>query len=134
MRKAPPPSFKALGQSGVVQPTRLLERFSRPLNIFKVVMVSDEVTALCPVTGQPDQYTVTITYYPRRWCIESKSLKLKLQSYRMRGLFCEAFAHELADHVQASVAAKQVTVSIVQKPRGGVSIVASAVRGSVTCV
>lgn len=117
-----------LGKSGVSAPTILLESFPRPKNIVQVTMTSDEVTATCPVTGQPDQYTVEIVYAPKSLCIESKSLKLKLQSYRNKGLFVESFADELADHIMDSITPINVRVSIWQKPRGGVAITAVAER------
>ncbi len=120
--------YKALGHSGVKTASRLLERFPKPEGVNDVTMKSDEVTALCPVTGQPDQYTVSIRYFPHKFCIESKSLKLKLQSYRQKGVFCEALADELAQHVYDSIKPQFVTVTVVQKPRGGVSIFATAVR------
>ena len=118
--------FKALGHSGVKKPGRLLESFTAPKCIQKVLMVSDEVTAVCPVSGQPDQYTVSIEYVPRILCIESKSLKLKLQSYRQKGVFCEALAADIAQHVFRSIAPKAVTVTVTQKSRGGVAIMATA--------
>ena len=115
-----------LGKSGVNAPGKHLESFKRPKNIVRVVMVSDEVTALCPVTGQPDQYTVEISYYPKGKCIESKALKLKLQSFREVGVFCEQLASDLADHVHESIHPESCTVKVTQKSRGGVSIVAMA--------
>lgn len=117
-----------LGKSGMSEPTDLLEKFPTPKRTMCVEMVSDEVTALCPVTGQPDQYTVQIIYYPSEFCVESKSLKLRLQSYRQKGLFVEQLASDLADHVFDSIEPSMVTVVVTQKPRGGVKIVATARR------
>ncbi|MCC6174191.1 MAG: preQ(1) synthase [Chloroflexi bacterium] len=91
-------------------------------------MTGDEVTALCPVTGQPDWYTVTIRYVPRERCIESKSLKLYFQTYRNAGVFCEALAAQIADEVLRVVEPASVEVSVHQKPRGGISIDATARR------
>ncbi len=115
-----------LGRSGVSAPTEKLETFPTPLAIDRVTMTSDEVTALCPVTGQPDQYTVEIIYEPHKRCIESKSLKLKLQSYRQHGAFCEQLANDLLAHVVESILPFKAEVTIIQKPRGGVSIKAHA--------
>lgn len=120
-----------LGKSGVTEPTRLLESFSAPKFLDMVVMRSDEVVAQCPVTGQPDFYTVEITYIQKGTvsdrCIESKSLKLYLQSFKNRGLFVEAFASEVLNHVIQSIDPQCCKVKIVQKPRGGVAIEASAI-------
>ena len=120
--------FASLGRSGVIKPTRLLESFPTPANVVSVEMVSDEVTAVCPVTKQPDQYTVSVVYVPGARCAESKSWKLKLQSYRNKGIFCEALASELADHLVASLHPISVRVAVKQKPRGGVSITGVAQR------
>lgn len=117
-----------LGKSGVTAPGKKLESFPRPPALRDVTMISDEVTGLCPVTGQPDQYTVEIYYTPNKLCIESKALKLKLQSYRNVGIFCEQLANDLADHVFESIDPSVTRVRVTQKPRGGVSIVATARR------
>lgn len=95
-------------------------------DVRQVTMTSDEVTALCPVTGQPDQYTVEIVYRPERLALESKSLKLYLQSFRNEGIFCESFAARIANDVQAAIEARSVDVRVTQKARGGITIVAEA--------
>jgi len=78
--------FKALGKK--VIEFQGLETFPAPDLCDLVVMTSDEVTAVCPVTNQPDLYTVEIRYKPYNLCLESKSLKYYLQSFRM--LECSA--------------------------------------------
>lgn len=105
-----------------------LETFERPYGVDTVTYISDEVTAVCPVTGQPDWYIVRIQMLPRAVCIESKSLKLYLQSFRDQGHFCEAFAAIIAAQVLADANPNRVTVVVEQKSRGGVSIVAKAER------
>jgi 7-cyano-7-deazaguanine reductase len=93
-------------------------------------MSSDEVTALCPVTGHPDQYTVEILYEPKDLALESKSLKLYFQSFRNEGIYCESFAARIAHDVQEALQAELVRVWVTQKPRGGISITAQAVADS----
>lgn len=116
--------FKALGKSGVGA-SKELETFPTPSPLVRsVTMTSDEVTALCPITGQPDFYTVSIIYHPKELCIESKSLKLYLQSFREEGLFVEALSAEIAKTVAMAVKPYDVSVQITQVPRGGVEIVA----------
>lgn len=105
-----------------------LELFDKPQEVTKVTMVSDEVTAVCPVTGQPDWYTVYIEYRPHHHCIESKTLKLYLQSFREKGLFCEAFAAQIATDIAKAAHPHEVNVKVIQAPRGGVSIEACATR------
>jgi 7-cyano-7-deazaguanine reductase len=94
--------FKALGKT-VRQPSRVLEIFPKPAGVATVTMESDEVTSLCPVTGQPDWETVTIEYAPDQSCIESKSLKLYLWSFREEGLFCEALAAQIGQDIAPPV-------------------------------
>jgi 7-cyano-7-deazaguanine reductase len=103
-----------------------LDTFPAPPRVTTVRMVSDEVTALCPVTGQPDWYEVTIAYRPDGLCVESKSLKLYFQQFRNTGIFGEAFAEQIAQDIMAACAPRWVRATIVQKPRGGISITANA--------
>lgn len=119
--------FKVLGNK--VPEFTGFETFFKPENITTVNMESNEVTALCPVTGQPDQYRVGISYAPNELCLESKTLKLYLQSFRMKGLFCEKFASTIADDIFKILKPKGVSVVVVQTPRGGVSIIANASKG-----
>src|SRR6266566_6729397 len=79
-----------------------LETFANP-GVAQVEMTSDELTAVCPVTGQPDLYVATIEYWPGDLCIESKSLKLYLSSYRNEGHFCEALAVKIRDDAAEAV-------------------------------
>jgi 7-cyano-7-deazaguanine reductase len=97
--------------------------------VTRVAMSSDEVTALCPVTGHPDQYQVEIEYIPRELALESKSLKLYFQTFRNEGIFCESFAARIADDVHEAIKARSVDVRVTQKPRGGITIVAHARAG-----
>ncbi len=117
--------FTALGKKST-GPSRALVVFPTPAGVTKVVMESDEVTSLCPVTGQPDWETVRIEFTPGPYCIESKSLKLYLWSFREEGVFCEAFAARIAHDVAAACSPAWVKVTVTQTPRGGVSISAEA--------
>jgi 7-cyano-7-deazaguanine reductase len=120
------PHFVALGNQ-VSAPTRRLEVFPAPPHVKKVVLESDEVTSLCPVTGQPDWETVRIEFEPDAYCIESKSLKLYLWSFRGEGAFCESLAARIALDVYEACKPHRVTVVVTQKPRGGIVISATAV-------
>jgi 7-cyano-7-deazaguanine reductase len=117
--------FVALGHAGSEHYAGL-ETFANP-GVARVEMVSDELAAVCPVTGQPDQYTATIEYEPDGACIESKSLKLYLMRFRNEGHFCEALAVRIRDDVAEALALprERVRVTLVQKPRGGITISAS---------
>jgi 7-cyano-7-deazaguanine reductase len=118
--------FVALGHAGSDQYAGL-ESFPNP-GVSRVVMTSDELTAVCPVTGQPDLYNASIEYTPRERCLESKSLKLYLSSFRNEGVFCEALAVKIRDDVAEALGlgADRVSVSLTQKARGGITITATA--------
>ena len=122
------PEFQSLGKE-VRGPVRRLEIFPAPPGVERVTLSSDEVTSLCPVTGQPDWETVAIEYAPAASCIESKSLKLYLWSFREEGVFCEALAARIAEDVAAACQPRWVRVTVTQKPRGGITITATASAG-----
>jgi 7-cyano-7-deazaguanine reductase len=117
--------FVALGHAGS-DAYAGLETFPNP-GVDRVEMVSDELTAVCPITGQPDFYTATIAYRPRTHCLESKSLKIYLSRFRDQGAFCEALAVQIRDEVAAALEldATAVQVTLRQKARGGITITAS---------
>src|SRR5436305_1320691 len=117
--------FVALGHAGS-DAYAGLETFPNP-GVARVELVSDELTAVCPITNQPDFYDATITYEPHRLCLESKSLKLYLARFRDQGAFCEALAVQIRDEVAAALEldAASVHVKLAQKARGGIKITAS---------
>ncbi len=123
-------SFSILGQI-VREPSRKLEVFPTPRNVDLVVLESDEVTSLCPVTGQPDWEKVVIEFAPDQYCIESKSLKLYFWSFREEGVFCEALAAQIAQDIFDVCQPFWCKVTIIQRPRGGVTITAKASVGKV---
>jgi 7-cyano-7-deazaguanine reductase len=120
------PEFVALGHAGSEHYAGL-ESFPNP-GVSFVELTSDELTAVCPITGQPDQYIATIEYSPQELCLESKSLKLYLASFRNEGAFCEALAVRIRDDVAAALGlgAERVGVTLEQKARGGITITATA--------
>jgi 7-cyano-7-deazaguanine reductase len=124
------PSISGNGVLGekVRDARRELDVFELPESMTCVEYVSDEVTSVCPITGQPDWYTVKIELTRSRLGIESKSLKLYLQSFRDEGQFCEQFADTIAGDVKRSTEASSVRTVVLQKPRGGVAIEATAER------
>ena len=120
------PEFTALGHAGSKHYAGL-ETFPNP-GVELVEMSSDELTAMCPVTGQPDMYVASIEYAPDELCLESKSLKLYLARFRNEGAFCEALAVRIRDDVAEALRLDQarVTVTLEQKARGGITITAIA--------
>ena len=120
------PEFTALGHAGSEHYAGL-ETFPNP-GVELVEMTSDELTAMCPVTGQPDLYLASIEYAPDELCLESKSLKLYLARFLNEGAFCEALAVRIRDDVAEALGLDQsrVTVTLEQKARGGITITAIA--------
>ena len=118
--------FVALGHAGSGHYAGL-ETFANP-GVSRVELTSDELVAVCPITGQPDLYLVSIEYGPQDRCLESKSLKLYLNGFRNEGHFCEALAVKIRDDVAKAlgVAADDVTVTLEQKARGGITITATS--------
>lgn len=116
--------FVALGHAGSDHYAGL-ECFPNP-GVASVELVSDELTALCPITGQPDLYRLTIVYRPDTLCLESKSLKLYLARFRNEGCFCEALAVRIRDEVASALelAPERVAIALEQKARGGITITA----------
>jgi 7-cyano-7-deazaguanine reductase len=119
------PEFVALGHAGSEHYAGL-EAFPNP-GVAEVALTSDELTAVCPITGQPDLYQTTIEYRPVERCLESKSLKLYLNRFRNEGAFCEALAVRIRDDVAEALElpADRVHVTLRQKARGGISITAT---------
>jgi 7-cyano-7-deazaguanine reductase len=118
--------FVALGHPGNEHYAGL-ETFPNP-GVVRVELDGDELTAVCPITGQPDLYRVRIEYEPDGLCLESKSVKLYFNAFRNEGCFAEALAVRIRDDVAAALAlaAGRVHVTLVQKARGGITITAHA--------
>jgi len=118
--------FVALGHAGSEHYAGI-ETFPSP-GVSHVQLTSDELVAVCPITGQADFYTAAIEYWPGPLCIESKSLKLYLATYRNEGVFCEALAVKIRDDVAEALELPpdKVRVALTQKARGGITITASA--------
>jgi 7-cyano-7-deazaguanine reductase len=116
-----------LGQT-VRHPIEHLECFPAPDGMSTVRLTTHELVSMCPITSQPDISTLVIEYRPDRACIEAKSLKLYVWSFRDRKVFCEALAAEIADEVVRAADPHEVTVTVTQQPRGGIVIEATATR------
>ncbi|MFL5913065.1 MAG: preQ(1) synthase [Gaiellaceae bacterium] len=126
MRRVSLMEFVALGHAGSEHYAGL-ESFPNP-GVAEVEMTSDELTAVCPITAQPDFYVARISYRPETLCLESKSLKLYLARFRNEGAFAEALAVQIKNDVASALEldASAVTVTLTQKARGGITIAATA--------
>src|SRR5215207_4539412 len=87
-----------------------------------VEFTTNELTAACPITGQPDFYELKFSYRPRESLIESKSLKLYLWGFRDRGIFAEDLAATLLEDLVAACDPVEMTVDLTQQVRGGLQI------------
>jgi 7-cyano-7-deazaguanine reductase len=93
-----------------------------PDALYLARFTAPEFTSLCPVTGQPDFATVVIDYAPDRWLIESKSLKLFLQSFRNHGAFHEDCTVYVAKRIVDVAEPKWLRIAGFWAPRGGIPI------------
>ncbi len=105
-----------------------LEAFdnSHPGRDYWITFDCPEFTSLCPITGQPDFGHITIRYIADKLCLESKSLKLYMFSFRNHGTFHEEVINRILDDVVATVAPRQAVVRGEFNPRGGIAIIVEA--------
>lgn len=104
------------------EPTAELETFPNPSpeRAYEIAFECPEFTCLCPLTGQPDFATIRINYVPDKKCVELKSLKLYLWSYRDVGTFHEAVTNRILDDLVESVGPRRMTVVGDFFVRGGI--------------
>jgi 7-cyano-7-deazaguanine reductase len=100
-----------------------LETFENqfPNRDYVIEIVCPEFTSVCPQTGQPDFGTLTITYTPDRTCVELKSLKLYLQSFRNEGIFYENVTNRILDDLVAALEPRRMKLVAAFTPRGGIT-------------
>jgi len=100
-----------------------LELFDNPYpkSDYHITIRCPEFTSLCPRTGQPDFGEIVIEYRPDRLCIELKSLKFYMQTYRNRGIFYEALTNEILDDLSGQCRPRWMKITSRFKPRGGIS-------------
>jgi 7-cyano-7-deazaguanine reductase len=110
------------------RPSPELATFSnpRPERNYEINMECPEFTCVCPRTGQPDFATIRITYVPDKLCIELKSLKLYLWSYRDQGAFHEAVINKILDDLVAACQPRKMTVVGDFNVRGGIHTTVTA--------
>jgi 7-cyano-7-deazaguanine reductase len=87
-----------------------------------VELTTDELTAICPVTGQPDFYDLKLSYRPKERLLESKAMKLYLWGFRNEGAFAEDLAATLLADLVAACEPVEMTVDLTQRVRGGLQI------------
>jgi 7-cyano-7-deazaguanine reductase len=92
-----------------------------PKRDYVIEIVCPEFTSVCPKTGQPDFGTLTFTYTPEKLCVELKSLKLYLQSFRNDGIFYENVTNRILDDLVAVLQPRRMKLVAAFTPRGGIS-------------
>src|SRR3989442_5187301 len=112
------------------RPTTELDTFANPAAArdYTIRMQIPEFTCLCPRTGQPDFATLDLEYVPDRLCVELKSLKLYMWSFRDRGAYHEALTNEIADHLDATLHARFLRLTARFNARGGICTTVVAER------
>jgi 7-cyano-7-deazaguanine reductase len=104
------------------QPSSELETFPNPQRVhdYTIRMSIPEFTCLCPKTGQPDFATLELEYVPDERCVELKSLKQYIWSFRDRGAFHEAVTNEIVEHLVAATAPRFMRLTARFNVRGGI--------------
>ncbi len=112
----------SLGGKPTAQPTKVLETFENPKQTrdFHIHMEIPEFTCLCPKTGQPDFAVIYLYYIPDALCVELKSLKLYMWSFRDEGCFHEAVTNQILDDLVDATQPKFMRVTAKFFVRGGV--------------
>lgn len=93
----------------------------RPGRDYTITIRVPEFTSVCPKTGQPDYGTITIDYIPGKTCIELKSLKMYMQSYRNQGVFYERLTNDILDDMVKACKPRWMKVTSQFTPRGGIT-------------
>jgi 7-cyano-7-deazaguanine reductase len=106
----------------MARPSKSLETFPNPSpgRDYAIHMQIPEFTCLCPKTGQPDFATLSLDYIPDRKCIELKSLKLYVWSFRDQGKFHEAVTNEMLDHFVEAISPRFMRLTAKFFVRGGI--------------
>ncbi len=121
-------SFNLLGNTASKLPQvpdkNILETFPNrnSQRDYEITLTCPEFTVLCPVTGQPDFGTLTIRYTPDHHCVETKSLKFYLASFRSQHAFGEDVINRIADDLVDVLAPRQLYLHAEYTPRGGISL------------
>jgi 7-cyano-7-deazaguanine reductase len=105
------------------RPSKRLETFSNPTprRDYRIHMEIPEFTCLCPMTGQPDFATLVLDYVPDRKCVELKSLKLYVWSFRDEGAFHEAVTNRILDDLVRATQPRWMRLEARFNVRGGIT-------------
>ena len=106
----------------------ILESFenTHPDRDYWIDFTCPEFTSICPITGQPDFGTITLHYIPDKLCVESKSLKLYLFTFRNEGAFHEEVVNRILDDLVTAISPRRIQIKGAFNARGGISITVEA--------
>ena len=130
-RSTKKPQLTLLGRSQARVPSSpaeaILETFPNPARrIYRIHFETADFTSLCPVTGQADFARIEIEYVPDKLCVESKSLKFYLASFRNERAFNEAVTNRILDDFVRACAPREAVVTAAFSARGGIALTVRA--------
>jgi len=122
-KQAVRPTMKKISKRVSTRPSRQMETFAnpRPGRDYEITIDYPEFTCLCPITGQPDFAEIEITYIPDAVCVELKSLRNYLWSFRNQGAFHEAVTNKIADDLVKLLQPRWLQVDAAFQARGGIA-------------
>ena len=91
-----------------------------PERNYTIQHIQEEFTSTCPMTGHPDFATVVYSYVPEKVCIELKSMKIYLQSFRNKGIFFEAATNQIFTDLNAAIQPRWSRLETIWRGRGGI--------------
>jgi 7-cyano-7-deazaguanine reductase len=112
-----------MGKNVMLDKLKLLETFPNPNpeRDYVIIHTAPEFTSLCPKTGQPDFATIILEYIPDKICVELKSYKFYLQSFRNDGIFFEAVTNKILDDLVKICKPRYIKITARFNTRGGIS-------------
>lgn len=117
------PTMKRIPTRASTKPSRAMETFANPKpgRDYEIEIHYPEFTCVCPMTGQPDFAKLHISYVPDTTCVELKSLRNYLWSYRNKGVFHEAVTNKIADDLTKRLRPRWLLVEAEFQARGGIN-------------
>jgi 7-cyano-7-deazaguanine reductase len=112
-----------MSQNKEIDKTKILETFPNPNpeRNYTIIHTAPEFTSVCPKTGQPDYATIILEYIPDKICVELKSYKFYLQSFRNDGIYFEAVTNKIANDLIKVMKPRSLNITAKFNTRGGIS-------------
>lgn len=134
-KRSPASALRLLGRASSFpkKPSRsIIDTFpnSHPGSGYTITLETEDFSSLCPVTGQPDYAKICIEYIPDKLCVETKSLKYYLASFRNTPSFNEQIVNRILSDLAEACAPRWMSVRGAFAARGGLSLTVVATHGS----